>query len=116
MPKLSKFQPAKRARTERRPAAQKAAKRSNRKHRAQRNDASSNPASPARPGTKLASMISLLDRQEGATIADLMKATDWQAHSVRGAISGTLKKKLGLDVTSEKVEDRGRVYRLTTRA
>ncbi len=46
------------------------------------------------------------------TIADLEKAIGWQAHSIRGAISGGLKKKLGLNVTSEKVEGRGRVYRI----
>ncbi len=50
--------------------------------------------------------------KEGASIADLMKATGWQAHSVRGAISGNLKKKLGLGIISEKVEGRGRVYRI----
>jgi hypothetical protein len=48
----------------------------------------------------------------GATIAEAVKATGWQPHSVRGAISGTLKKKLGLAVTSDKVESRGRVYRV----
>jgi hypothetical protein len=41
-----------------------------------------------------------------------MTATDWQSHTVRGAMAGGLKKTLGLEVTSEKVEGRGRVYRL----
>lgn len=67
----------------------------------------------ARPGTKLARLIALLSKEEGATIGDLTKATDWQAHSVRGAISGTLKKKLGLTVASEPVEGRGRVYHIS---
>jgi len=66
----------------------------------------------ARAGTKQASLIAHLQRKEGATLADLVKATGWQAHSVRGAISGALKKKLGLAVLSEKVEGRGRVYRI----
>jgi hypothetical protein len=66
-----------------------------------------------RPRTKLALVIDHLSRQDGATIEELVKATKWQPHSVRGAISGALKKKLGLDVTSEKVEGRGRVYRIT---
>ena len=62
--------------------------------------------------TKQALLIAQLRRKEGATIAVLTKATGWQSHSVRGAISGTLKKKLGLTVSSEKVEGRGRVYRI----
>ena len=66
----------------------------------------------ARKGTKQATLIEHLQRKEGATLADLVKATGWQAHSVRGAISGALKKKLGLAVMSEKVEGRGRVYRI----
>ena len=66
----------------------------------------------ARTGTKQATLIDHLQRKEGATLADLVKATGWQAHSVRGAISGALKKKLGLAVISEKVEGRGRVYRI----
>ena len=65
------------------------------------------------PATKQAAMIDLLKRPKGARISDLMKATGWQAHSVRGAISGTLKKKLGLTVTSEPIEGRGRVYRIS---
>jgi hypothetical protein len=67
---------------------------------------------PARPGTKQALLVELLRRKEGATIAEAVKATGWQPHSVRGAISGTLKKKLGLAVTSDKVEGRGRIYRV----
>jgi hypothetical protein len=66
----------------------------------------------ARPGTKQALLLGLLQRKQGATIAEAMKATGWQPHSVRGAISGTLKKKLGLAVASETVEGRGRVYRI----
>ena len=69
----------------------------------------------ARQGTKQALLIGLLKRKTGATIADLVHATGWHAHSVRGAISGTLKKKLGLTVTSEPIEKRGRVYRIVGR-
>jgi len=65
-----------------------------------------------RAGTKQAQIISLLERPEGATIAEIVAATSWQAHSVRGMISGALKKKLGLPVTSEKVDGRGTVHRL----
>ncbi len=54
----------------------------------------------------------MLRRPDGATIQQVSAKTSWQAHSVRGAISGALKKKLGLAVTSERVEDRGRVYRI----
>ncbi len=68
-----------------------------------------------RQGTKQALLIDLLKRKTGATIADLVKATGWQPHSVRGAISGALKKKLGLTVTSEPIEKRGRVYRIVGR-
>jgi predicted ArsR family transcriptional regulator len=66
----------------------------------------------ARPGTKQATLIDLLRREQGATIAEIGEATSWQAHPVRGAISGALKKKLGLHVTSNVEDDRGRVYRL----
>ena len=86
-----------RARAERQAAGSKS------KRRAQR------PA--ARAGTKQSVLIELLSRRNGATIAEAVKATGWQPHSVRGAISGTLKKKLGLAVTSDKIEGRGRVYR-----
>jgi DNA-binding MarR family transcriptional regulator len=70
--------------------------------------------SPAatRPGTKQALLLDLLQRKQGATIAEAVKATGWQPHSVRGAISGALKKKLGLTVDSAAVEGRGRVYRI----
>jgi DNA-binding MarR family transcriptional regulator len=66
-----------------------------------------------RSGTKQALLLELLRRKQGATIAEAMKATGWQPHSVRGAISGTLKKKLGLAIASETVEGRGRVYRIS---
>ena len=73
------------------------------------------PAPLVRPGTKQALLVDLLKRKRGATIDEIAEATGWQAHSVRGAISGALKKKLGLDVTSETVKGRGRVYRIAAR-
>jgi DNA-binding MarR family transcriptional regulator len=66
----------------------------------------------ARPGTKQSKLLELLRRKTGATIEDLVAATGWQPHSVRGAISGLIKKKLGLAVTAEVIEGRGRVYRV----
>jgi len=54
-------------------------------------------------------LIALLQRPEEAAIAEIVEATGWIAHTARGAISGALKKKLGLVVTSAKEEDRGRV-------
>lgn len=63
-----------------------------------------------RKGTKQALLIEMLRAEGGATIAEVVAATGWQAHTVRGAMSGALKKKLGLTITSEKVEGRGRVY------
>ena len=65
----------------------------------------------AEPTGKLGDMIALLRRTDGALIAELTATTGWQAHSVRGAISGALKKKLGLTVISEKTEG-GRRYRI----
>ena len=65
-----------------------------------------------RPGTKQAQIIAMLQRPEGATVAEIVAATSWQAHTARGAISGAIKKKLGLPIAAEKVEGRGTVYRL----
>jgi hypothetical protein len=65
----------------------------------------------ARPDSKQAQVIALLQRAKGATIDELAAAIGWQHHSVRGVISGALKKRLGLAITSSK-EDRGRVYRI----
>ena len=59
---------------------------------------------------KSAQIMGLLQRQNGASIPELMKATGWQAHSVRGFISGTLKQKRGLAVTSSVEEGKDRRY------
>ncbi len=64
-----------------------------------------------RPGSKLATVVAMLRAPEGASIAAIMTATDWQAHSVRGAIAGAIKKKLGLAVISERRGEE-RVYRI----
>jgi hypothetical protein len=65
-----------------------------------------------RTGTKQATLISMLRAPDGATIEEIMTATGWQSHTVRSAMAGALKKKLGLEVSSEKDDARGRVYRL----
>jgi len=64
----------------------------------------------ARDGSKKAEVLGLLQRKGGATLTQIMKATGWQAHSVRGFISGALGKKMGLTVESAKRDDGERVY------
>ena len=66
-----------------------------------------------RSESKLRACLDLLERREGATVEDLQSITGWLPHSVRGFLSGTVKKKLKLDVASLK-EERGRVYRVTS--
>ena len=65
-----------------------------------------------RGSSKQQVLVDLLTRAEGATIAQIVAATDWQAHSVRGVISGVLKKKLGLHIVSEKSKGGERIYRV----
>ena len=68
--------------------------------------------SPSRRGAAQQALLALLRRPEGATIADMQEATGWQPHSVRGALSGVIAKKLGHKVASVKEDGRGRVYRI----
>ena len=63
-----------------------------------------------RDGSKAAAILEMLKRPEGATTKELLKATGWQPHSLRGFISGTLGKKMGLNVESAKGEDGERHY------
>jgi hypothetical protein len=67
-------------------------------------------ADVARDGSKAAAVLDLLKRPDGVTLKELMRATGWQAPSVRGFLSGSVGKKMGLAVTSAKVEDRERTY------
>jgi len=67
--------------------------------------------STARSNSKQARLIALLQRPQGASVEELMESTGWQQHSVRGALSGVLRKKLGLNVVSVK-DGNGRVYRI----
>ncbi len=69
-----------------------------------------------REGTKQAVLIALLTRAEGATLPQMTEATGWQVHTVRGAMAGALKKKLGLEITSEKQPGTDRIYRITNQA
>ncbi len=64
----------------------------------------------AREGTKAAKVLALLRRPDGSTLKELMKATGWQAHSVRGFLSGAVGKKMGLKLESAKAEDGERSY------
>lgn len=65
-----------------------------------------------RAGTKQATLIAMLKRPDGATVNQVMESTGWLAHTVRGAISGAIKKKLGLNVVSEKSASGERAYRI----
>ncbi|MFC6689533.1 DUF3489 domain-containing protein [Jhaorihella thermophila] len=63
-----------------------------------------------RTGTKQARLIEMLRAEGGATIDEIAAALEWRPHTVRGAMAGALKKKLGLTITSDKTEGRGRAY------
>ncbi|TQN07154.1 uncharacterized protein DUF3489 [Acidovorax temperans] len=67
---------------------------------------------PVRPGSKLAALVVALRRPQGSTSLQLMLATGWQPHTVRGAISGMLRKKLGLNVVLAHNKSGERVYRV----
>jgi len=67
-------------------------------------------ARKTRDHTKQATVIQLLQRPEGATLAQLAEATQWQVHTIRGCLAGALKKKLGLTITSDKVDGGERTY------
>lgn len=62
--------------------------------------------------SKQSVVLALLQRSGGATVDELAMVTNWQKHSLQGMMSGVLRKKLGLTITSDK-EERGRVYRIT---
>jgi hypothetical protein len=72
---------------------------------------SAGPRAP-REGTKLAKLVELLRQPEGATIAEMTEATGWQQHTVRGALAASVKKKLGLEVVSEKPQGQDRRWRI----
>ena len=65
-----------------------------------------------RAGTKQAQLVAMLEAPEGASTEEIVAAFGWQPHTVRGAIAGALKKRLGLQIGSETIEGRGRVYRI----
>ena len=65
-----------------------------------------------RAETKQATLIAMMRTPDGATIEEISAALQWAPHTIRGAMAGALKKKLGLNVTSGKIEGRGRVYRI----
>ena len=94
------------------PAKGKATKKATKGKQAPKAKKAAKPAESAGPreGSKTERILDLLKRKDGASLAEIMKATDWQAHSVRGFISGSLGKKMGLTVASVKGEDGERRY------
>ena len=66
----------------------------------------------SRAGTKQAQLVAMLEAPEGASAGEIVAAFGWQPHTVRGAIAGALKKRLGLHVRTEVIGGRGRVYRI----
>lgn len=71
-------------------------------------------AKGTRSGSKADKVLELMKRKEGATLAEIAKATEWQNHSIRGFVSGHVTKKLGLKVESTKSEAGERTYRIVS--
>jgi hypothetical protein len=93
-----------RSKTAARAIARKTAKPTSRKH-----SAAKSPEPKSASDTKHTRIIAMLRTPSGATIAAIMKVTDWQQHSVRGFLAGIVRKKLDLNLVSE-LTDKGRVY------
>jgi hypothetical protein len=92
-------------------AAARSISRSTTKSKARTRLAPSSLKTTTRPDTKHARIIAMLRTSAGTTIAAIMTATDWQQHSVRGFLAGVVRKRLGLNLVSEKTA-KGRVYRI----
>jgi hypothetical protein len=107
--KKQKTATSKRERTN--PAAGKKAAKAATKRATKSAKAETKPAE-ARDGSKKNIILQLLRRKEGATIADIAKTTEWQNHSIRGFISGTITKKMGLLVKSSRNQSGDRTYRI----
>jgi hypothetical protein len=88
----------------------KGAPKSKRRHTAPA--AAKDPVNVAREGSKKGEVIDLMRRSQGATLPEIMELTGWQAHTVRGFVSGTLIKKLGLNVESFRSNEKERTYRV----
>ena len=71
-------------------------------------------AKAPKSGSKAEKVLELMRRNDGATLAEIAKATDWQNHSIRGFVSGHITKKLGLKVESTKSEAGERTYRIVS--
>jgi hypothetical protein len=112
-PDSSASVPAHKAPTPKRSASKPPAKsvaRNKLKHQQRRRKATT-----ARKGAKTAKILALLQRPSGASMQELRKATGWQAHSVRGFLSGAVKKKMGLRIDSAPREDGERAYRVASK-
>src|SRR5258708_5993059 len=111
-PKPTKPKPTKKAPVAKKGAhvAPKKAKASKKASPAKKAPKGKKSAVAARDGSKTAKVLDLLKRPDGVTLKELMKLTGWQAHSVRGFLSGTVGKKMGLAVTSTKGENGERTY------
>ena len=105
--------PRKPAKTARRTATSQQSK-SQSRHPRQRTRQTAQAA--VRNGTKKALLIDLLRGAKGASVPEMAAKAGWQPHSVRGFLSGTVKKKLGVTLASETVEGRGRIYRIPRKA